>query len=195
MFAYCNNSPVIYYDQIGCAPTAQVDIDGDGTIDYYEYEYSFTVILDLEYEYSEFELSGTVYIFPTIDSKPSFDNAPKPDGFNPTYDLMVGYYLDIDKKTGEENPVLYAPQAHKTAWGVRTAMLECMRQYDDDFNTPWERSTPSLQVEYTMHQIFSFDRSAQDIDFDNKEEDFTLLHHLGKAIIRGTQKLWNLIMR
>ena len=94
MFAYCINNPVIFYDQEGCAPTAQVDINGDGEIDYYEYEYSITVIIDPEYGDSEIELSGTVYIFPTIESKPSFDNAPKPDGFNPKYDLIVGYYLD-----------------------------------------------------------------------------------------------------
>ncbi len=36
--------------------------------------------------------------------------------------------------------------------------------------TPWNRTSDSLYVEWIMHKIFSIDKSAQNVDFDNFEE-------------------------
>ena len=69
-------------------------------------------------------------------------------------------------------------------WGgkYRKNIIKCLQQYDQDFSTPWNRTDASLYTEWDAHNIFSpFDRSAQDVDFDNREENCGYLHYVSKA--------------
>ncbi len=56
-----------------------------------------------------------------------------------------------------------------------------MRQYDEDFNTPWDRSKESLEIEWKAHHKYSaFSQSARDIDFDNNDEGKKIKHIFDK---------------
>ena len=47
----------------------------------------------------------------------------------------------------------------------------------------------TLEREWNAHHMFSsFDKSAQDIDFDNDEEDSSYFDYVSKAIKRGWKK-------
>ena len=190
MFAYCLNNPVCLLDSLGAQPTEAVDVDGDGEIDYYIYAYTYTCTVYLQYyDYSfDVTVSGNVYIFPEIGGPGGLTEADMPEGFNPAYDLLVGYYTE-KQDNGEDNAVMYACQAHKTTKIAMKAIINVLKQYDDDFGTPWERTERSLFIEWNAHRAFSpFDVSAQNVDFDNVEEGEGYLYFCYKAFCRGWDK-------
>jgi len=190
MFAYCLNNPVCLLDSLGTQPTEAVDVDGDGKIDYYRYAYTYTYTVHLEYHDYSFDVtvSGNVYIFPEIGGPSGLTEADIPEGFDPTYDLLVGYYVE-KRDNGEDNAVMYAFQAHKTSRTAMTAIIDVLQQYDEDFGTAWERTNRSLFIEWDAHRIFSpFDASAQNVDFDNMEEGKGYLYFYLKAFTRGWDK-------
>lgn len=83
---------------------------------------------------------------------------------------------------------MYAYQAQQTSVVAHGAIIEVMQQYDNDFNTPWERTDRSLHIEWNSHNLFApFSASAQNIDFDNEEEGCGYIYYCWKAITRG----WN----
>ena len=185
MFTYCLNNPVFLQDMAGTVPTEAVDVDGDGIVDYYRYDYTYTRTIHFtHYGYSsEVTITGSVYIFPDIGGPDGLTAADIPEGFDPAYDLMVGYYV-ADK----DNSVMYAYQAQQTSVVAHGAIIEVMQQYDNDFNTPWERTDRSLHIEWNSHNLFApFSASAQNIDFDNDEEGCGYIYYCWKAITRG----WN----
>ena len=90
------------------------------------------------------------------------------------------------------NATLYAYQAQKVTSNCRESIIQCLKQYDRDFNTPWDRSHTSLLTEWNSHMFFTpFDKSAQDIDFDNEEEGWTFIDYCRKAYKRATEKYFN----
>ena len=182
MFSYCNNNSVRFMDSNGCEPTEAVDTDGDGEPDYYRYDYSYTYYEFAGFLILEREITGSVYIFPDIGSTSNLDASDIPMGFNPRYDLMVGYY--VDKSEDHDNPVMYAYQAHQVAKCAMDPIVDVMLQYDKDFNTDWSRTAHSLYHEWECHNEFSIAESAQNIDFDNDEEGKTRIYFYGKAIKR-----------
>ena len=189
MFSYCNNNPVNLSDLCGNQPTEAVDSDGDGEPDYYTYEYAYTYIAVLPdpHDLSSFisyevAVRGTVYVFTRM-TKENFMKMKPPEGFDKYCDLMV---LDL---TTEKNATMLAYQAQHISPRSYRPIIKCLQAYDDDFNTRWGRSDDSLICEWYSHLVFSpFDKSAQDIDFDNKEEDFNFFDYCEKAWIRFTKK-------
>jgi hypothetical protein len=106
-----------------------------------------------------------------------------PDGFNSSTDILI---LDL---TSEENANMYAYQAQKVNSIYRMKIIACLQQYDEDFNTSWNRTDDSLFTEWESHHFFSpFDKSAQDIEFDNAEEGWTFEDYLKKAYQRAKDK-------
>ncbi len=182
MFAYCNNNPVTYKDNDGYEPTYVLDTDGDGEADCYVYEYSCFKKYRVRGRVHIMYESGKVYIYTGI-SRSEFESTPYPEGFNQHTDLMV---LD---QTASSNPNMYAYQAQNTYDRCHSSILKCLLQYDADFDTPWDRSLSSLLGEWTAHNIFApFDKSAQDVDFDNAEEDYDFFDYCDKAWQRFKKK-------
>lgn len=106
-----------------------------------------------------------------------------PEGFDPYTDILV---VDL---TNSSNATMYAYQAQKVGSAYRTNIIKCLQQYDRDFDTPWNRTDGSLLTEWKSHHFFAaFDKSAQDIDFDNAEEGWTFLDYCEKAYNRAKQK-------
>ena len=180
IFAYCLNSPVQLKDASGLVPTESVDIDGDGEVDYYRYDYTYSYLLWIDDQFVEQTVSGSVYYFSDIGGPENLDDEDYPEGFNSRYDLMVGYYLDSDDEG--DNPVMYAYQAHHTAQEAMLPIIKVMQQCDSDFETPWDRTTYSLYVEWDAHRHMAIHPRAQNVDFDNREEGKNHFYFYGKAI-------------
>ena len=178
MFAYCNNNPVYLVDKDGDIPEESVDIDGDGNTDYYVYRYTFTK----RFLGFPVERTGNVYIYTCFSSGSELANVAKPKDFKSSRDLLTAYYIETDY----DNPVIYAQQAQKVKKQYRASIIECFQRFDQDFNTPWDRTNESLLVEWQGHHKYRIAKSAQNIDFDNREE--------GKPADYYDQKAFNRIM-
>ena len=182
MFAYCNNNPVIFVDSLGREPTESIDTDGDGEPDCYVYEYTYTYVVKYQMATVSWTVTGSVYIY-TGRTTTDMETIESPDGFDARTDILVA---DL---TNNSNATMYGYQAQKVDSVYRMSIIKCLRQYDLDFNTPWERSESSLLTEWNSHQVFAiFDKSAQDIDFDNDEEGWTFGDYCNKAVKRVIDK-------
>ena len=173
MFAYCNNNPVNFTDRNGCEPDEVVDVDGDGEVDYYVYSYTYTTgILFWKKQHT-----GYLYIYVGKTTDYFEDASNRPNNFNSATDLMVGDY------TNSNNPNMYAYRADLTKTQYRESILKCLLEYDNDFDTPWNRSISSLMVEWKEHKRYAWasDR-AKNVDFDNAEEGKGFLYYAKKAI-------------
>ncbi len=181
MFAYCNNNPVHFYDPSGaaCICTKQRVPCNHTCTEYHVYTYTYrTGFLGL------FKKTGRVYIYTGV-TVSFFENAANhPADFNPETDVLVGDF------TSDDNPNMYVYQAQKLKKKHRESVCEALLKYDKEYNTPWDRTLESLLSEWKSHHFFSWAAaSAQNIDFDNKEEGMGFGHFLEKAVKRGAQKL------
>ena len=185
MFTYCNNSPIMLVDNLGNQPTEAIDTDGDGKPDCYVYEYTYIYRVKTHYTTTTWEVTGSVYIF-IGRTKRDVETMGYPEGFNAQTDMLV---LDL---TNEKDANMYAYQAQKVSCIYRENIIKCLKQYDKDFNTRWERSESSLLTEWQSHHLFApFDKSAQDIDFNNQEEGWGFGDYCKKAFIRAKQKFFS----
>ena len=172
MFSYCINNPVIYADQYGYEPTKILDTDGDGVNDCYVYSYTYTT----GFWWWEKNHTGYVYIYVGKDRSFFEDKDNVPEGFNKKTDIMVGDY------TSSSNPNMYAYAAHLVAKKHRGKIIDCLLEYDADFDTPWSRSRKSLLTEWREHKRYAFASArAENVDFDNDEEGKGFGHFLKKA--------------
>ena len=187
MFAYCLNNPAMYSDALGHAPTSTIDIDGDGEDECHVYEYTKTIIKYYRCILTvTTDVSGSVYIYTGVDTSFFEDSSNWPEGFDPETDLLVGDF------TNQDNPCMYAYQAQKVNSRYRENILDCLLQYDTDFNTDWDRTKKSLMTEWKGHHSFQlFSKSAQNIDFDNAEEGKSYWYYTKKAVSRGVSKIKN----
>ena len=179
MFAYCRNSPVLFKDQLGSEPTSSIDINGDGEDDCFVYEYTQTIIECYGDLSLTREVTGNVYIFTGVPESFFEDESNWPANFNYQNDLLVADYTD------SSNPNMYAYQAQKLRIECRPKVINCLLQYDNDFNTSWNRTRKSLTVEWRAHMWFGGKlgvKRAQNIDFDNKEEGKNYKYFFKKAI-------------
>ncbi len=174
MFAYCNNNPMNYADKAGDESEEVVDTDGDGVVDYYVYTYTYTTgILAWKKEHT-----GYVYIYVGKATDFFEDPSNKPEGFSSDTNIMIGDY------TSSSNPNMYAYRADLTDKKHRKAILSCMLQYDEDFDTAWNRTLDSLVVEWREHKRYAWASArAKNIDFDNAEEGAGFFHYLHKAVV------------
>lgn len=178
MFTYCGNNPVMFLDVSGNKFESAIDTDGDGEPDLYVYSYSYTTGILWWAE----ERTGHVYIY-TGKSQSYFESMKYPEAFDARTDIIVGDYTQSD------NPNMYAYQAHKVDSTHHESIINCLLEYDSDYGTNWERTKESLKTEWVWHNNFSFERSAQNIDFDNAEEGKTGWYYINKALSRGGKKL------
>ena len=78
---------------------------------------------------------------------------------------------------------LYAYRADKLKKKYRSAVVDVLFEYDDDFGTPWNRTKESVLSEWKSHKAFAFaSETAQNVDFDNKEEGKGFVYYCIKAI-------------
>ena len=188
-YAYANGNPVSNVDPFGLAAeergrTTSAKYEQFNPNDIIAYLFSYTY-------YEGFwlwrqEKKGHVYIYVNI-TKEYFDseNFEYPKNFNEDTDLLIA---DL---TNSKNPNMYAYQAQKVSSKHREAIINIMKQYDEKYSTPWNRTEESLEREWNAHHMFSsFDKSAQDIDFDNDEEDSSYFDYVSKAIKRGWNKIF-----
>ena len=169
-------------DRLGGKPTEAIDTDGDGEPDCYVYDYTYTYRLVMPHAIATRDVMGSVYIY-IGRSAGDMETIEYPDGFNARTDILVA---DL---TRGSNPTMYAHQAQKVFSLYRMSIIKCLKQYDNDFNTPWARSEQSLLTEWNSHHVFAaFDKSAQDIDFDNHEEGWTFKDYCKKAYARAKEK-------
>lgn len=146
------------------------------------YEYQYVGRRHIRHRTHIIRATGKVYIYVGM-SRSEFEDIPYPEGFDRYKDLMV---LD---ETSNRDPNMYAYQAQKVGSNYHHSILQCLKQYDEDFDTPWDRSIGSLSTEWTAHNIFApFDESAQNVDFNNKEEGFSFFDYIKKAYKRGIDK-------
>ena len=184
MFTYCLNNPIVFKDTSGYAPTYILDTDGDGVGDCYVYTYTHKIIRHARGRRHSTIITGRVYIYKgyTVNE---FLTMPTPKGFSATTDLMV---LDLTENTS--NPTMLARQAQKVKTSVHEPIIECMKKYDNDFLTKWNRSAKSLLSEWNSHDFFApYDVSAQNVDFDNAEEGMRFRYYVKKAWNRLRGKL------
>ena len=187
MFAYCLNNPCIYIDISGHKPTYSLDTDDDGEEDCFVYVYHYNERVRRKSRRQRgytINIIGKVYIFTGM-SRSDFEGMAYPEGFNIYTDLMV-----LDETNGP-NESMFAYQAQHVNLTYHSHIIACMKQYDADFNTPWDRSEQSLLVEWRSHNLFApFDKSAQDVDFDNPEEGFNFWDYVNKAYNRAKEKFF-----
>ena len=176
MYAYCGNNPVTRSDPYG---GMYVISGGGGSLDHYIYTYTVPKATTSKNKV------GRVYIY-TGKTEEFFDNPINtPSGFNASTDIMVGDF------TSGSNPNMYAYQAYLVDAENRVSILNCLLEYDQYHNTPWERTEESLLLEWQMHHVFAaFDVSAQNVDFDNNEEGKDEIYYIQKAATRGWAKLF-----
>ena len=175
-FAYANGNPVSFVDPFGLTAergnwAEAVDRDNNGTIDYYIYEYTYKSGMLWWKE----QKIGKVYIFVNVDAKFFENEENRPEDFNSKTDIMIGDFTDA------MNPNMYAYQAHKISKKHREKIIKIMLQYDQDFDTPWNRTEDSLLLEWEEHHKYRISESAKNIDFDNNEENFTRWDFFKKA--------------
>ena len=179
MFAYCLNNPVIYFDTLGYVPTSTIDIDGDGDDECYVYEYTKTIVTCYRcILYVKTEVTGRVYIYTDVDTDFFEDASNWPSGFNSETDLLVGDF------TNQDNPTMYAYQAQKVNSYYRENILDCMLQYDEDFNTGWNRTKDSLMTEWRAHMLLGGKlgvKRSQNVEFDKNEEGKGYKYYFKKA--------------
>ena len=173
-------------DKIGFTPSYVLDTNYDGTIDCYVYTYTYSQLYHFRGRSRRVRTSGKVYIY-TGYSRAEFLSMNVPSNFRQSTDVMV-----LDLTTNTNNPNLLMRQAQKVGGKYRKNIIKCLQQYDQDFSTPWNRTDASLYTEWDAHNIFSpFDRSAQDVDFDNREENRGFFHYVSKAWNRFWDKFWS----
>ena len=169
-------------DLNGQEPTYVLDTNGDGEDDCAVYVYHYTKRVRRRGFVQTTNIYGKVYIFYGI-SREDFENMDQPKGFNKSSDLLI-----LDETSGS-NPSMYALQAQHIWLRNRRYVIKCMQQYDEDYQTAWDRSDSSLDTEWIAHNACApLDKSAQNIDFDNGEEGFTLWNYFQKAVNRGIEK-------
>lgn len=180
MFTYCRNNPINFSDKGGMKFSSSRDIDGDGNEDLFIYSYEFP----LPYIYAPGEKGIGYVFFYTGISMNFFDSSDNyPAEFVSQRDLLVADLTD------QENPTLFAYQAQKIPSNRRRYIINTFLEYDLDRDTPWKRTAKSLLVEWKQHALYSpFDKSAQDIDFDNAEEGKGARYYIKKAITRVIEK-------
>ncbi len=122
----------------------------------------------------DISVKGQVYFY-RLQSPSLFDEMALPQGFDPKTDIMIGDFSD------RHNPFFFGYQAHKLRPYLREAVIKVMLKYDRELDTPFDRTAESLAVEWKCHGWFSFEKSSQDIDFDNAEEAFRELDYIEKA--------------
>ena len=193
LYTYCCNDPVMNIDPSGHKPYKYTsrDLDGDGKVDYYVYEY--------EYNYKtgwwifKKTHTGTGYIyFGVSETGANYKTSDygMPADFNAETDLIIIDKTDAVDEQGKPNPNLQALNAHKVNKQNRDDIIDVMRQYDEDFNTPWDRTKESLEIEWKAHHKYSaFSQSARDIDFDNNDEGKNKAYFNKKAIKQGLKKV------
>ena len=176
MFAYCGNNPITRSDPYG---GMYVISGGGGSLDHYIYTYTVPKATTSKNKV------GRVYIY-TGKTEEFFDNPINtPSGFNASTDIMVGDF------TSGSNPNMYAYQAYLVDAENRVSILNCLLEYDQYHNTPWERTSTSLLIEWEEHDRFAFaHESAQNVDFDNNEEGKDEIYYIQKAATRGWAKLF-----
>ena len=128
--------------------------------------------------------TGRVYIYVNKSREYFEDPNHRPIGFNPKTDVMI---LDM---TSAENPKLYAYQAHKVSKKARAAIIDCMQLYDQDFKTRFDRSNASLKTEYIEHYRYRLFQDAQNIEFDNEDENTSAFGYFKRAV----SKVWDKIV-
>lgn len=132
------------------------------------------------YTYRQGHRQGRVYIFKGKYRDFLADPANRPPDFRPGGDLLVS---DVSH---EKNPDFLAFQAHRVGWGRYRAVIQCLMRYQEEFQTPVNRTPSSMLTEWRCHTLFAlFAREAQDVDFDNAEEGKSLLYYFAKAIRHG----------
>lgn len=104
------------------------------------------------------------------------------------FELVQG---DVQRQDGLCIFAVHAYQAYLVDAENRVSILNCLLEYDQYHNTPWERTEESLLLEWQMHHVFAaFDVSAQNVDFDNNEEGKDEIYYIQKAATRGWTKLF-----
>ena len=171
----------MFSDHAGTAPEYCLDTDGDEEDDCYVYTYTYTVDYVLWTETK----TGYVYVYVGLTSGEQLSTKQIPDGFNPSSDLIVAFYISTDPD-GNPNPVIYAYKAHKIKANHRSDIINCFQQFDKDFATDWDRSDESLLIEWKSHHKYRIMESAKNIDFDNYEEGMTSNDYDRKAVQRAT---------
>lgn len=92
-------------------------------------------------------------------------------GLNPLeHDILV-----IDKRDSD-NPDMKVISSYQIDDPlIRKNIIEVLQEYEKENPSLWDRTTESMEVEWSMHNIFyqldyEKDRSS-DVDFDNKDEE------------------------
>ncbi len=173
----------MYTDINGDAPIKVADLDNDGVDDYYLYTYTYTT----GFWFWKKEHTGNVHIYTALvygDADDYFaDSTNIPEGFNSQSDVMVGYFENRNEEdVSKSNSNMYVYRADRLNSKYRTSVITCMLQFDNDYDTLWDRSEASLLTEWKEHHRYAlFSTSAKNVDFDNNEEGKGFWYFLGKA--------------
>lgn len=93
---------------------------------------------------------------------------------------------DVQRQDGLCIFAVHAYQAYLVDAENRVSILNCLLEYDQYHNTPWERTSTSLLIEWEEHDRFAFaHESTQNVDFDNAEEGKGRAYFWEKALTRG----------
>ena len=113
------------------------------------------------------------------------------DGIGTGYIELQLVQGDVQRQDGLCIFAVHAYQDYFVDAENRVSILNCLLEYDQYHNTPWERTEESLLLEWQMHHVFAaFDVSAQNVDFDNNEEGKDEIYYIQKAATRGWAKLF-----
>lgn len=184
MFAYCNNSPIIYRDSDGDEPVETIDIDGDGEPECYVYEYTFELPVLIVFTAPVITETKTgklyTYKFASADEmNASKDLIQKTTG---PYDFVI---TDCSEPN-DANPNLQVRDSYRVKSNSQMyAIIDSLLEYGANYKPNWRRTKESLYVEWREHNRYAiFSSSARDVDFDNAEEGYTARDFLRKAIRR-----------
>lgn len=186
MFAYCNNNPIMFVDNLGYKHVKCALFLGGGKSEFdyvvYEYEYSPAEAILLPFLNTTFlELapvkSGRIFVYKGKGENDfRSQNYYVPDDFDWSVDILVGDLTD------SENPNIHVYQAQNIPRDAWNAVINVLKKHDIIYGTAWDRTHSSLLTEWKWHMKFQrFSPRAQNIDFDNDEEGKGGVYYIWKA--------------
>ncbi len=86
------------------------------------------------------------------------------------HDILV-----VDRRDSENPDMKVISSYQIDAPLVRKSIIEVLQEYEEEYPSLWERTTESMEAEWSIHNLFyqlDYEKErSSDVDFDNEDEE------------------------